>query len=131
MPIRAGDTFVGHPAQPLGTAISAHLWIVVHVYTPELDTTEFAVLVNVTSWLPSGDQSCVVVPGDHAFIAHQSYVYYQRAMEVAVTDLMPLLQQQKLYPHGPASASLLTRVRRGLHASKFTPKRLKGIVPVS
>lgn len=116
----AGDTFHGHPG-PLG-GVSAHLWIVVHVHAPPLDTCELAVLVNVTTWIPTGDGSCIVDPGDHPFIHHRSFLYYREAREVPVADIT-------MRPHEPVSAALLSRVRRGLHASKFTAKRFKLCVP--
>jgi len=101
-----------------------HLWVVVEVYTPELDTGgQVAVLVNCTTWVATGDPACVVDEGDHPFLKHRSFMFYQRAAEVPVAEI------SKLTTREPVSPELLTRIRRGLRASKFTKRGLKGLVP--
>jgi hypothetical protein len=125
MGVSPGDTFRGDPSA-LGTAGGAHLWIIVDVYTPELDTCVLAVMVNATSNIPgAGDTSCVLEKGDHPFIHHRSYVFYLKTYEISVTELQAL----KLPADEPVSPSLLTRIRQGLHKSTFTKQRFKDNVP--
>ena len=127
MAVSAGDTFLGHAGQL--QIQTAHLWIVVHVDNSGLDTSAIAVMVNVTSWTGHGDGACILNPGDHSFINQRSYIYYRQALEVSVTDIEQLVMKQQMQKRVPVSQELLARVRQGLHASKFTPRRLKGIVP--
>lgn len=122
MSVHPGDAFLGDPRQL--AAQTRHLWIVVHVHESGLDTCALAVLVSATSWIPGGDTSCALDVGDHPFIAYRSFVYYQMAVEIPVTDV-----EQNMQRYAAVSPAVLTRLRQGLHASRFTPRGLKRKVP--
>lgn len=120
-----GDTFLFDPEgrnQP-------HLWVVVHKYTPEFETKEFAVIVHITSVTNRTDpllKVCVLSPTDddrHPYVAVPSYVHYQ---SLAAVECDKLIGQR---PHDQVCAALLGRIRRGLHRSSLTKKSFKKLVP--
>lgn len=122
MSVQPGDTFYGDP-RSLGSQV-AHLWVVVAVYEDELDRASvLAVLVSATTATPRMDRSCVLLPGDHPFIHHESCMYYQKAVECPIADLA------QMQPHTPVSRQLLVRIRQGLHRSPQTKRGLKAKVP--
>jgi hypothetical protein len=61
--------------------------------------------------------------GDHPFITHDCAVYYQQAQELPVQEIETMRRQD------PVSGQLLSRIRQGLHRSKFTKRGLKSKVP--
>lgn len=121
MSVSPGDTFLGDPRVSQSTV--GHLWIVVEVYTPDLDTCVIAIMANATSGALDCDHCCVIERGDHPYISHQSFVYYREMVEIPVENLAHLKQLE------PLSVDLLSRVRQGLHRSKFTPRGFKSKVP--
>lgn len=124
MPINPGDTFFFDPD---GTN-QKHLWIVVHVYTPDL-CEEVALIVCITSLSPRTTQehrTCLLAPGDtdrHHFVHQHSYVLYSKIIETESVSL------EKQPANTPVCAALLSRIRRGLHASPLTKRRFKTLIP--
>ncbi|MEY4514852.1 MAG: hypothetical protein RLZZ450_6974 [Pseudomonadota bacterium] len=118
--VSPGDTFLGDPT---GFSGGNHLWIVVAVNKSDMDTSVLAVLVNATTVVPRCDMTCVVNKGDHPFIVHASFIFYQKAAEIPVEDLATLKPQAR------CSDGLLKRVRQGLHRSPHTKRGLKPKVP--
>lgn len=116
-----GDTYLFDPDLLGGT--NHHLWVVVHVYTPELDTTEYAILVNLTTPTGKDDRTCVVGSNEHQFLVHQSVVFYAKAREVE-TSCLPDSKK-----HHPTTDALLTKIILGLHASPHTKRGIKRKVP--
>lgn len=64
-----GDTFVN-----LNPTSRSHLWVVISNETPE-----GWIIVNLTARRPPCDDSCIVRPGDHLWVSHDSIVGYARA----------------------------------------------------
>jgi hypothetical protein len=88
------------------------------------------VAVHLTTLTPRTQREhrvCIIGPDDpdtyRAFIRTESYVLYSHARDFEVARLMTMPK------HGSVSPELLTRIRRGLHASRLTKRRFKGIVP--
>ena len=123
MPIEPGDAFLFDPD---GTNQS-HLWVVVAKYD---EGGEFAVAVHITTLTPRTQRphlACVIRSADpdcyRAFIRVDSYVLYSNIRDFDIVRLA------ELSAHGRVSPELLTRIRKGLHASQLTRRRFKSIVP--
>lgn len=109
--MRAGDTFVTPD-------MDDHLWIVLSDPTLERDRL---VVVCFLSWQEYHDQSCIVRPGEHPFVRHDTCVNYAGATTVADTVLEKLKAQGKLKLKDPVSPELLERIRRSAENSDSIP----------
>jgi hypothetical protein len=118
-----GSTFVIDPDG--GT--NPHLWIVLAVYEPELEYDEWALIVSVTTLDRAKfvDEACVLNVGDHPFLAHESFVHYQRTREVETRTLAACAANARQ----PCSPDLLKRLIEGLHRSPHTRRGHKSRVP--
>lgn len=121
--IGPGDCFL---CDPTGIR-SLHMWIVLAVYTPELDTTEYALIVSVTDADSKfADTTVVLTPSDpdqHEFVTKDSYVFYGDAREYETSSL------RKTIPKGRVSQTIFDRVKEGLFISKKTRRGLKQRCP--
>jgi hypothetical protein len=126
LPICAGDSFL---ADPSGQNCF-HLWVILAIYVPDLDDSEWALIVNVTSMTKLHDPACILNatdPDRHPFVHHDSYVSYVFAREVEMKWLLAIPEKNR---HAPVMPELLGRMRHGLHKSRFTKRRLKSLVPL-
>lgn len=122
MNIKPGDTFVIDP----DGGSNAHLWIVLAVYRPDLAYEDWALIVSITTLAKakSVDSACVLNVGDHPFISHESFAYYQRMREVELNILAACVTSGRQ----PCLQDLLTRLIEGLHRSRFTRRGFKSRV---
>lgn len=65
--MKTGDTFRFRSGDP-------HLWIVISDPAKDADKV---LIVNVTSWRGDKDQTCLVGPGDHPLIEHNSCINFR------------------------------------------------------
>jgi hypothetical protein len=68
-------------------------------------------IVNFTTWELHLDQACLIQPGDHPFITHQSVVNYSRAKIASNVNLEMLKTKGRLQLLEPLSDALLTSIR--------------------
>jgi hypothetical protein len=90
--MKAGDTFRQAESAP-GVDENRHLWIVLSdaaTYPAEVIT------VFLTTRKAKRDQTCILAPGDHPFIIHESIVAYGVAEIRKDSDLESLLAKGKL-----------------------------------
>lgn len=106
--MNAGDTFRFRSGDE-------HLWMVIS--DPGVDSSK-ALLVNCTTWRADKEQTCLLNPGDHPAIEHNSVVYYAGSRVHSLVHLHYLLNNDKIVLHDPLSAQVLTRVREGAASSK-------------
>jgi len=106
--VTAGDTFRFLNGE------DPHLWMVIS--DPELDANE-VLIVNVTSWRADKEQTCLLGPGDHPAIAHNSCIFYKGSRVHSHSHLNWLYNSGKIVLVEPLSASLLKRVREGAAGS--------------
>jgi hypothetical protein len=71
-----------------------HLWFVLS--SPVLNP-EFVVTVNVSTYRPRKDQSCILNPGDHEFIVTQSCVMYDEAECRTLEELEEMVASNVLF----------------------------------
>ena len=82
------------------------------------------IAVNVTSWSPDADQSCILENVDHECITKRSIIFYAKARIIegeAKELLINYLADGKIYEIGITSPPLLERIRRGAEISNDTP----------
>ena len=94
-----------------------HLWLVIS--DPSLDSAN-VLLVNITTWRADKEQTCLVNPGDHSAIKHNSCIYYRGSRVHSDAQLNYLFNANRLVLYDdPASPELLARIREGAVASKM------------
>lgn len=119
--VTQGDTFYG------GADIHGddHLWIVINS-PPEHGGR--ALIVNVSTFRPGAETTCLIEKGEHPFVTHQSYVRYRSARETNMANLVRAVDLGKLRRHAVVSAALLTRIRSGAAASRLLPSDLRRLL---
>ena len=107
--LSAGDTFM-----TVSKDIRDHLWFIVS--DPTLDERN-VLIVNLTSWKPEKDESCILERGEHPFITHKSIISYADARVASIANLSALYEVNQIYLKEPVSATILARIRQGLRIS--------------
>ena len=107
--MREGDAFflIGAPDR--------HLWVIVS--NPELDPVR-VLFLSLTSLDVTKENVCVILPGEHPFVANKTCVYYRDIKEASLDNLIRLRDAGRLRLADPVSADLLRRIREGISLSK-------------
>ena len=84
--------------------------------------------MNVTSQRIDKDQSCVISPGEHDFIAHESVVLYAGARIVPESAILSAQTAGLLRFHKRVGPSLLERIRAGAARTSYLPLAAKRIL---
>jgi hypothetical protein len=106
-----------------------HLFVLLTdpIEAPGFDEKQ-VLLVNITS-VPNGcsyDSTCILKPGEHRFIKHESYVYYAKARIEAANALLRGVKSGRLTPHDIMDQAVVKRICDGLPQSPHTtPKILR------
>ena len=85
-------------------------------------------VVNLSTCVRGSDASCILKSGDHDWIEHDSFVDYNFAKCVAVSDLVALTKPTppRLYLKAEMRPEVLARIIAGARKSKFlAPKFLE------
>jgi len=77
---------------------------------------------------PREDQSCVLVPGDHPFITHDTIIRYADAYLTDEGALRGLLSQSLIEFLVPVSPQVLKRIQEGALVSRLTPGKIRAAV---
>jgi hypothetical protein len=102
-----------------------HLWMIIS--DPKLNRDQ-VVLVNFTSWQCIHDQTCIVSPGEHPYLAHRSVVYYPEPMIKTLKNLEQSDRVGLLQYHENLSPQLLEKIQRGALCSPYIPIKAKRII---
>ena len=81
------------------------------------------ILLNITSWYPGIDETCVLQPNDHPFIRTKSVIAYEYADILEEWRANILLRDGIFQP--PIAPTLLLKIRQGLCESDQTPEEVK------
>jgi hypothetical protein len=101
-----------------------HLWLVL---TREQD--DEVAMANVTSLGPHiRDETCILRPGDHPFVHHDSVVLYAKARIYTTGTIRGMIGRGLLEPRPAATPALMDRIRQGAVDSPFTPADVKAAV---
>lgn len=100
-----------------------HLYVVIsRTSAPEV------VVVNLTTWNPLADQSCLLEAGDHPFVRHKSCIAFDYA-DVVPTDLLEKkLQNGDITPREPASRELMLKILDGAEKTRRMKIRCSDIL---
>jgi hypothetical protein len=120
VPTAAGDTFL----LTRGTGTTPHLWVV--LWGPA-GAARALLSVYLTTLRPHSDRTCILVPGDHPFIQHDTAVAYGEVQRWTDERLEQLIADGIAKPRQPVAPALLERLRAGFFASARTPHAMIGI----
>jgi hypothetical protein len=120
-----GDAFLSSDPR-----IDEHLRIVIS--DPGVDP-EHVVLVGLTSYDRFQheiykDNSCLLNPGDHPWITHQTCVSYRDGTLVSEAVLNAAIAGGKLIPQEPISDDVLTRILEGAERTDELPNKCRVIL---
>lgn len=90
MPFRAGDTFYLTQA----TGSTPHLWVL--LWGPAGAADAF-ISVFLTTRRPHSDPACILAPGDHPFIRHETAVRYNSPVRWTAAALNELLARARAF----------------------------------
>jgi len=116
--MQLGDTF-------LFNVNKSHLWIVAS------DPSRYGgcfVFVNLTSDSFRAGTECSLIPGDHPWIAKQTWVNFGDAREVTPKEeatMQTLIASNFMISHAPMGATQLEKIRVAALVSRAIPKKLK------
>jgi len=122
--IKLGTTFWGSSLDDPNTK---HLWFVIS----DPDSNHgLAVIVNMTTYRAGSEECCVLQPGDHPAVKHESVINYLRARNVPVANI------EKAHKSRPdcivfaekADLDVIIRILRGAQKSKRTSAECRDIV---
>ena len=118
--MKAGGTY-RQAESARGVDENRHLWIVLSdaaAYPDEVIT------VFLTTRKAKRDQTCILDPGDHPFIVHESTVAFGVAEIRKAFDLDSLLTNGKLVAHDDAKLAMVERIRMLLTFSPYSTPRI-------
>jgi hypothetical protein len=99
--MEAGTTF-------LRADSDRHLWILIS--DPAIDPDQ-VLIVNLTSVDERKEKVCLLHPGDHPWIRHETCVNYADAVVTTVSKLLAAKDGGAIILQEPLSASVLQRIR--------------------
>lgn len=84
-------------------------------------------VVNISSVKPHvyHDPSCVLHPGCHAFVRHQSWVVYEGATVMNTARIDEQVASRDITTHEPASDALFEQVRQGFDCSPHLKPKIR------
>ena len=85
---------------------------------------EEVVLASVCSMRPRADTTCLLHPGDHSFIGHESYVDYGLCRTDQKEHLEHLIQSGYFVRREDASEELIERIINGAFESRHTKPKI-------
>lgn len=110
--IQQGDCFRFDPR----LAVDNHLWFVI---TNPNAFPDNVVVVNLTTYrIPKSDAACILEPGDHPYIDHQSCINYGEAWDTTLKHLQLAEKEGNLHRVDSVDAAVLKRIHDG--AAKST-----------
>ncbi len=121
MPYRRGTVLA-----PVGRCNHLHIICNDPVHYP-IHGCDSILVVNISSIYPPPaycDPACILQPGDHPFVLHNSYVYYADAVIWKVPNVISREQSGDLTPHADISEAVLQRVLNGFERSDFTVTKI-------
>ncbi len=115
------------PSGPANVPDRKHLFVLL---TDPIEAPDFnekqVLLVNIAS-VPNGlpyDSTCILQPGEHRFIKHESYVYYAKARIESANALLRGIKSGQLMAHEIMDEAVVKRICDGLQQSPHTTPRI-------
>lgn len=105
---------------PSGPGDKRHLFVVI----TDPDEHEEVVLASLSSVHARSDTACIVRPGDHPFVRHESCIEYRYCRTERISHLTPLLESGYFTRCDDASDELVERIVDGAWTSEHTRRRI-------
>lgn len=74
------------------------------------------------------DLSCILEQGEHPFIRHQSFVFYEDSVIWKLPNVINRIQSGELIPRVDIDEAVFLRVLSGFETSDFTPNKIRKFV---
>jgi hypothetical protein len=105
---------------PSGPQDKNHLYFVL----TEKCVEENHLLVSISTVPERGfyDATCILEPGDHPFILHQSFVFYRTPQVYSASKIARFVRLKYFQPKEDSSPELIQRICAGILTSSFTPR---------
>ena len=127
LPVRRATLLV--PSGPAHDPDRKHLFILITDPVSIPESTEKHILMVSTSTVKTGmphDPTCLIYPGDHPFIKHDSFISYRTARIEEAQKLLKGVSSGLLIPQGTIEGGIVARICKGLTESRQTaPKILR------
>jgi hypothetical protein len=122
------------PSGPANNPDRKHLFVLL---TDPIEAPNFngkqvllANIASVPNRLPY-DSTCILQPGEHRFIKHESYVYYAKARIEAANALLRGVKSGQLIAHEIMGQAIVQRICDGLQQSPHTTPRIQRFFALS
>lgn len=125
LPVRRATLLI--PSGPEHDPDRKHLFILLTDPFGRLEEDEKQVLMVSTSTVRTGmfhDPTCLLFPGDHPFIKHDSFVSYRTARIEEAGKLVRGVKSGALIPKGSMEGEIVARICKGLTESRHTPLKI-------
>lgn len=123
----AGVYRKGTVLAPVGGSHHLHIICNDPVYSPE-HGCDCVLVVAISTVRPAPafhDPACVLDVGDHAFIRHQSFVFYEDAVVWRIPNVVDRTLSGELVPRDDMEEGVFQRVLAGFEASDFTANKVR------
>jgi hypothetical protein len=124
LPLRRASILI--PSGPEGDQERKHLFILLTDPYKNINMDDSWILMVSLSTIRTGvphDPTCILYVGDHPFIKHESYVFYQKARLENADKILRGVKSGQLIPQDPIDRSVFARVCKGLQESRLTPPK--------
>jgi hypothetical protein len=124
LPLRRASILI--PSGPEGDQKHKHLFILLTDPYKNNNMDDSWILMVSLSTIRTGvphDPTCILYVGDHPFIKHESYVFYQKARLENADKILRGIKSGQLIPQDPIDRSVFARVCKGLQESRLTPPK--------
>ncbi|MCA6085012.1 hypothetical protein [Candidatus Endomicrobiellum agilis] len=95
------------------------------VSDPDVDNSVLAVNMTTLRSLVRADKACILNIGDHPKIKHQSFIFYQKAIEVSAPEIMIRVSSKEYNMAERLSDETLKKIQEGAKKSEFLPEKFK------
>ena len=104
------------------TILSNHLYVVI---SDPAKHDGKCVIVNVTTQRAISDTTCVLQPGEHPFLKHNSVINYEDAIKTSAAAIEMSLKKGLVCSHSDMPSKVLERIIAGAKNGDSFPVRLK------
>lgn len=120
-PVRKGTILI-----PSGRANHLSIICCDPVYYPRT-LTDSVLIVNIStvSNMPHVDHTCILSVGEHPFIHHDSFVFYNKADIYSVNSLVDNVTNGNFVCHEPCSEAVFAKILSGFDVSKSLSYKVK------
>jgi hypothetical protein len=80
--------------------------------------------ISTSTSYEDNDLACIVNPGEHPFVKHETYVRYGKAVIAKVRDIQSLIELKKYQFHYDCNDALLDKILSGLWESNHANSKI-------